>query len=263
MSLEVTELSEGAMSELSDLLDIKQAAQLLQVSETSLRRWTNAGRLACLRVGRRRERRFRRADLLAFLEEQPARAALAPPAVPGATDATTIAGISVPFGSHLVALYSDDAGRANLAAAFLADGLGPGSVCYLVTTPEAQAEVLNRLARSGAAVDPAIGAGRLVVSEHTSSVTAQCEYFETQFRAATRAGARSLRLVGDVSAFAAAVMRGQLVELEAEFDRLIARRFPVVTLCTYDARRHSSLDLFTALQAHQDTFRYPVDRLLA
>lgn len=251
------------MSELPDLLDIKQAAQLLQVSETSLRRWTNAGRLACLRVGRRRERRFRRADLLAFLEEQPASAALPRPAVPSEANSTTIGGIPVPYGSHLIALYSDEAGRANLAAAFLADGLGPGSVCYLVTAAEAQAEILNRLARSGAAIERAISDGRLVVSEHTTSVPAQCEYFATQFLAATRAGARSLRLVGDVSAFTAAVVRGELVELEADFDRLIARRFPVVTLCEYDARRHSSLDLFTALQAHQDTFRYPVDRLLA
>jgi excisionase family DNA binding protein len=59
-------------SDPEDLLDIKQAARYLQVSETSLRRWTNGGQLACLRVGLRRERRFRRADLLAFMEYQPA-----------------------------------------------------------------------------------------------------------------------------------------------------------------------------------------------
>lgn len=57
------------MPEGDELLDIKQAARFLKVSETSLRRWTNSGRLPCLRVGRRRERRFRRADLLAFLED--------------------------------------------------------------------------------------------------------------------------------------------------------------------------------------------------
>jgi excisionase family DNA binding protein len=62
------------MSETDELLDIEQAAKFLNVSETSLRRGTNAGRLACLRVGRRRERRFRRADLLAFMEDEPAAA---------------------------------------------------------------------------------------------------------------------------------------------------------------------------------------------
>ena len=60
------------MTDSEQLLDIEQAARFLNVSETSLRRWTNAGRLACLRVGRRRERRFRTADLLSFMESQPA-----------------------------------------------------------------------------------------------------------------------------------------------------------------------------------------------
>lgn len=61
------------VSDQEGLLDIKQAGRFLNVSETSLRRWTNSGDLTCLRVGRKRERRFRRADLLAFLEYQPAR----------------------------------------------------------------------------------------------------------------------------------------------------------------------------------------------
>src|ERR1041384_2514363 len=54
-----------------ELLDIREAAEFLRVSETSLRRWTNAGRLPCLRIGGRRERRFRRADLLAFVGVTP------------------------------------------------------------------------------------------------------------------------------------------------------------------------------------------------
>ena len=38
------------MDDLDELLDIEQAAKFLNVSETSIRRWTNAGRLACYRV---------------------------------------------------------------------------------------------------------------------------------------------------------------------------------------------------------------------
>jgi excisionase family DNA binding protein len=60
------------MSAPEEFLDIRQAAQFLQVSEASLRRWTHSGQLGYLRVGRKRERRFRRADLLAFMEDQPA-----------------------------------------------------------------------------------------------------------------------------------------------------------------------------------------------
>src|SRR5207245_2886205 len=54
----------------SDLLDIREAAAFLRVSETSLRRWTNAGRLPCLRIGGRRERRLVAAEYHASGAEQ-------------------------------------------------------------------------------------------------------------------------------------------------------------------------------------------------
>ena len=90
------------MDDATELLDIKQAAALLHVSETSLRRWTNAGRLRSFRVGGRRERRFRRADLLALLEEHPA-------------------GDDIAFasGTHLFGLYTSDLARTDLASAAL------------------------------------------------------------------------------------------------------------------------------------------------
>ena len=50
--------------------------------------------------------------------------------------------------------------------------------------------------------------------------------------------------------------------LEEQFE-IIARRFPLVTLCLYDVRRFSSLDAMRALQGHGDGLRYPVERLLA
>jgi excisionase family DNA binding protein len=48
-------------------LTITEAAEFLKVSKTSLRRWSNDGRLSCYRVGHRGERRFREKDLLAFV----------------------------------------------------------------------------------------------------------------------------------------------------------------------------------------------------
>ena len=39
------------------LLTIEQAAQYLNVSKTTLRRWTKSGTLACMRVGAKGERR--------------------------------------------------------------------------------------------------------------------------------------------------------------------------------------------------------------
>jgi len=50
----------------SSLLNTKEAAQLLRVSEASIRRWSDSGLLAARRVGRRRERRFERPELERF-----------------------------------------------------------------------------------------------------------------------------------------------------------------------------------------------------
>lgn len=57
------------MSEKQRFLTITEAAEFLQVSETSLRRWTNNGTLRCFRVGGRNERRFLKEDLLAFMQK--------------------------------------------------------------------------------------------------------------------------------------------------------------------------------------------------
>jgi excisionase family DNA binding protein len=46
------------MTKLKALLTLDEAATYLAVSKTTLRRWTNDGRLACHRVGPRNERRF-------------------------------------------------------------------------------------------------------------------------------------------------------------------------------------------------------------
>src|SRR5690242_12315566 len=228
------------MSDPPDLLDIKEAARFLRVSETSLRRWTNAGQLACLRVGRRRERRFRRADLLAFMEERPAASTVgAPRTSPTPATYTVIGGVPVPYGSHLASLYADNAGRAKQAVAFLADGLRPGTVCYLVAPPDARDDILTRLAHGRPPLQREIDDGRLVPSDYAASARAQYEYFETNFIAAALRGVHSFRIVGDVWAFAEANTRPELVEYEAGFDQVLGRRFPVVTLCQYDVRRFS------------------------
>ncbi len=57
------------MPEKQRFLTITEAAEFLQVSETSLRRWTNNGSLRCFRVGGRNERRFLKEDLLIFMQK--------------------------------------------------------------------------------------------------------------------------------------------------------------------------------------------------
>jgi excisionase family DNA binding protein len=54
---------DSLIKEHAPLLTITEAATFLNVSKATIRRWTDDGRLACLRIGARSERRFRQADL--------------------------------------------------------------------------------------------------------------------------------------------------------------------------------------------------------
>src|SRR4030081_2183444 len=104
------------------LLNTKEAARFLRVSEASVRRWSDAGLLPARRVGRRRERRFERGDLVKFLGQPvhdvwPAVAEHSPVFVGGAP---------IPAGAHIAPIYSTDLGGLRLPIPFLAEGLRAG-----------------------------------------------------------------------------------------------------------------------------------------
>jgi excisionase family DNA binding protein len=238
------------MSHHEDLLDIKQAARFLNVSEASLRRWTNSGRLACMRVGRRRERRFRRDDLLAFAEEQPA----------AAPARSTFPPIEA---SHVCGLYGSDLSRVSLAEAFLADALRPQSANYIAVEPDTRDQLLAHLARRRSSIQADVETGRLVFAEYAGSAAGQLEYWARCFADATEAGARTVCVIGDVSSgLGQRLAPHEVLEYERNYDQL-QKRFRVATLCLYDVRRSSGLELLEVLKCHGDVFRYPVQRLLS
>lgn len=237
--------------ERDDLLDIQQAASFLNVSETSLRRWTNAGLLACLRVGGRRERRFRKADLIAFLDEEPVAEVAKRAAEPrrGPDDQ----GQAVWRGSHLCGLYASPAERVRLAASFLGEGVREGSATFLVAERQAQAAIVNRL-RGRVPLDAALERGGLLTSGYAASPAAQVSWFVERFTAALGAGARSFRVVGDVTALSATRRLDEVLEYEKRYEEAVARRFPVFTLCLYDVRRFSGVDTLRTLREHSDVY---------
>jgi len=252
------------LSDTVELLDISEAARLLNVSETSLRRWTNAGALPCLRIGLRRERRFRRADLLAFME-QPAAAQLPSGGKGGSIklQESSDEPVSAIHGNHVCGIYGTDAGRLDLVVPFLLQGLRKRSVCFLVAPSRVQRVVLKAMKRRRSSLDSDIKAGRLIVSEHQKTPAAQCRFFQTAMQKAEDEGVESFRVVGDMWGLRLNVSAKQMIKLEVGFERLIVPRFPVVALCTYDARKFTGVELLDALKDHDDTFRIPIGRMLA
>jgi transcriptional repressor of dcmA and dcmR len=250
------------MNDPNELLDIGQAAKLLNVSETSLRRWTNSGQLRCMRVGQRRERRFRREDLLAFLEGQPSSVNPAV-AAPGRTPEPSSVPMTITHGSHLCGIYSTDLGLMTLAVPFLLDGLNEGSICILLGRPALRREVVKYVKKKRPRLQTDIDAERLILVSYNDSPDEQWEYYIRLINERIAAGVQSFRVLGDAWSMRSQLTEESFLDYESGYDRLIAQRNPVVTLCVYDARRFSGTELLQALKGHRDTFRYPLERALA
>src|SRR5947208_7656561 len=139
------------------LFTTRETSTFLRVSEASVRRWAEAGILPASRVGRRRARRFREADLLQFMQSGRS----GPTPGPGAARAIVIQGMAVALGSHLVSFYSSDAGRLRVAVPFLRDGLMAGQPCLMYTTLPLREHYLKALRGDRVNVEEAISSGLL------------------------------------------------------------------------------------------------------
>ncbi len=251
----------------NDLLNIKQAAQILNVSEISIRRWTDAGRLSCLRIGGRRERRFKMQDLTEFMEIQsgtrPAKTEFR-----GTDDGRygniLLEGIAIDYGNHLCSLYETDIGCVKLSVPFLADGLRTGDKCFLVASRPTQETILRDLTAVYPDTAVAINDARLVLSEGQSTSMDLYDYFEQQFLDATRHGNQCIRVLGDMAwALDKGISVHDLMDFEMRYNHALAKKFAVVSLCQYDARKFSGTDIVSALKSHKDTFQFPLSRFVS
>ena len=229
------------------LLNTKEAARLLRVSEASIRRWSDAGLLPARRVGRRRERRFEPSELERFLGESSGERQKVPASVLG------LGGVSIPLRGHYAPIYSTDAGGLRLTVPFLADGLRAEQACFLA----ASGEVLNRyataLADEGIDFEAATQSGQLAILNWPGANAAEVIAKWEQLFAKALAGRPSmLRVAGDMACEQHMFpSEAEMMAYEEAYDRM-ARRFPLVTMCAYDARQFSGETILRMLKAHPD-----------
>jgi excisionase family DNA binding protein len=173
---------------LERLFNIKEAAELLNVSEITVRRWTNQGLLTCYRVGKRRARRFRSQDLLACLEGPSAATATAMVAL-------GIEGVAVPDGSHITHLSTEDNESLEIAAAFILEGLRGGETACIVAAEDRQEAIMNALTEKETGVERFCATGKLHLSQGQDSPESQTKYLIAM---AARFGGR-FRVFGDMT----------------------------------------------------------------
>lgn len=252
----------------SDLLTITQAAALLNVSAVSLRRWTDSGRLQCLRVGARRERRFRREDLLALLEREAGANGRDPMSThlhagQSGPRRISLEGMGIDHGSHICSVYESDRGRTKLAAPFLLEGLANGELCVLVASADVQNQMLVVLRELRPALRRDLADGRLILSDGTKDLSAMLRFWEDTLTKAALNGESGVRVVGDMAwVLDKGLGEADLADFEMRYDRTIARRYPLVSLCQYDARRFDGSGILHAMACHTDTHTLPLSRFL-
>lgn len=234
------------------LLNVRQAAALLNVSQMTIRRWTNDGLLTCFRIGKKRERRFGEADLHAFLagRNDPAGAATAAPGPHLPTERTDgvslgFAGLHVPDGTHLTHLYLDRSEALGIQGFFVRQGLNTGETVMVVAPADRRDTLLDILTRDGIPVQDLIQQNRLI--HNTGKQTPEQM---TAFIARASASAQSgFRLVGDMSwAPAAGWSMEQIKSLEENTNTRLAPG--LLFLCQYSLTEFSGAQTMMALETH-------------
>lgn len=165
------------------LLDIKEAAEFLHVSEMSIRRWTNSGALKCYRLGGKRERRFHMRDLEEFLN--------------GLYNQKLMPlgyrGLRAPDGSHMTHFYSGHDEAIEVSAAFVLSGLEKNEDVLAVMLPERRRDLTSHLERNGRLIAGDIQKGRLSFSSGMDSPREMI-----RFLAGFAKTAEKFRVVGDM-----------------------------------------------------------------
>lgn len=224
---------------MESLLNISEAAAFLNVSEMTVRRWTNKGILRCFRVGGRRARRFDRKELQAFVrgKSQSFRTGEVP---------IGYKGLTVPDGAHITHLSLEAAEALDVAASYIAAGLAAGETAWVVA-PGSETERLADALRKRHVDPEAYGkSGLLGFSEGMKKPKQQFHHLAEKVLASDR----RLRIFGDMrwtreKAWSPDALR----ELE-ESVGVNAMYTGVLFLCQYALANFSGEDAMMALETH-------------
>jgi excisionase family DNA binding protein len=248
------------MRDRSEWVSTKEAAQLLGVSEASIRRWSDRGVLPGRRIGTRRERRFRVEDVRGLRPKIPADRRVL-------TKAASTVAVGATFmneHSHVATFYDSDVGRLRLSVPFLAEGLRDGAPCFLLAHGSVRKAYFEALKRSAAVdINQALAKGLLHVSQGPgSTITEALEFWESALWEAVAKGATMIRVVGEATSVREQFKsETEMLTFEAALN-LTAKRFPCVLICQYDVRHFTGEGLLSVLRAHPDLYTVPISNFL-
>lgn len=246
------------MQQKDQFLTIAEAAQLLKVSKTSLRRWSNNGQLRCYRVGHRGERRFRHDELLEFVYGSDGWQGGSPVPEQDTGEPETPLKIRPPC--HVCTMFKDEDDQWCQIRPYLVPHLIQGTKTVYVYHGE-RLRILERLRKEeGIDGQYLIAKGRLELLSFTETYLAGGTFdgnrlFNSWKETIDRhgaAGTKKLLLTGEM-AWRANEFPGyeKLVEYESLFDELL-RNYPWITVvCQYSLPNIPAPVVFDSLCLHR------------
>lgn len=251
------------MLETQKFLTIEEAAAFLHVSATSLRRWTNSGKLPCYRVGGRSERRFLLEDLLTFMQSRTTPSTLSStepkpiiylPALTS-TEQTNTSKL------HICLFFRSKDEQWQLLRPYLLSYLNANyPVLYLYdSTPSVR--LMEQLHAEGLPLDGLIARGllRVLPPDQSYLLTGRFDaqrmlaFIEEAVLSTLGAGHSHILLTGEMTwCLSDTAIPGaeQLVTYEALLNPLL-EKYPTVTiLCQYDLKRFDGASILDAMLTH-------------
>lgn len=235
------------------LLTISEAADYLSVSKVTIRRWTNAGRLACVRLGPRGERRF---------EVSALEAAMSP------VDSTLLQTQSIhspkkESSDHRCFISDNPSEEWDMLGPEVLAALNSETQVFIVEDPTRRELLKQRLHKSGfnLAELESLGMIRCVSIADSYLLNGEMQYqraiayFESVILAAKARGVDDLLIIGNSSWIAEhrhddALLR-ELSLYEQGMDEVIKRYPGVSILCPYDANHVGSHVFVEVLACHE------------
>ena len=221
------------------MLTIKEAAVLLNVSEMSLRRWTNSGKMKCYRVGGKNERRFTRQDLERFLRTSEGSVPLG------------IGGATVKDSSHIVHFYKDADESVAEGIKYLECGLSRGESILIISIDKRVARIVEGLKNLGFPVEKLQSDGLMVTGNGRYDFNEQLQFLASAMAAFPIDN--GFRLLGDMTW---AVEKGwsldDISRLEVMANQLLIRRNRLL-LCQYDLACFGADGAMMAFNTHSLT----------
>lgn len=230
-------------NENAPLLTIAEAATFLNVSKATIRRWTNDGRLQCLRIGARDERRFHKRELVAFLGEDSSQHSAVP---------ARMAETESPAGAAHHCLVTNDRDQEwEILAPAILSGLGEGAQVLMIEVADRK-ERLEKLFKS-----KGLSKRKLLASHALRTVSVEDSYFlsgefrwdraiafiESAILEAKARGFEKVLIIGADSGAADSGLQGYANELkkyELGVDEMLARHPNASVLCPYTASEISA-----------------------